>query len=81
MSAVEIILGILLCIICLALIVFNVMKTKSEDGLKNAATSSAYMKNKTTNEKDQIITVCIWVCIACTVVVAVALNYITMLGA
>lgn len=81
MSTVEIILGALLCVICLALIVFNIMKNKSEGGLNSTSTSSAYMKGKTGNEKDQLLTIGIWVCIATSIVIAVTLNYITMLGA
>ena len=81
MGTVEIILGALLCVICLALVAFNIMKNKSEGGLNGASTSSAYMKNKTGNEKDQMLTIGIWVCIASSLVIAVALNYMTMLGA
>ena len=81
MSTVEIILGALLCVICLALIVFNIMKSKSTDGLNGASTSSAYMKGKSGNEKEKMLTTGIWTCIASSLIIAVALNYMTMLGA
>lgn len=82
MSTIEIVLGILLFVVCLALIVLNIMKNKTDNGgLTGASTSSAYMKGKTGNEKDKILTIGIWTCIASSVVIAVALNYITMLGA
>ena len=82
MSTVEIVLGALLCVICLALIVFNIMKNKSSDnGLNGASTSSAYMKGKSGNEKEKMLTTGIWTCIASSLIIAVALNYMTMLGA